>query len=129
MKKITTIEKDGFYLWIEKPKTPKEKNKVKDVLIGDSVGGIIRSTGMIKFKKFFEKDLKKERSVAYRYESRFKKEKGTTWFLISQVELNKGRVQGCKTFNQITVLKPNDLVTPNGKRPIKKKSFFYVITF
>ena len=101
MKKITTIEKDCFYLWIDKPQKEGELHKMKDIIIGDNIGKYIKDTGMAKFKKFFEKDLKREKSVAYRYEKRFKKESDTKWFIISQLELNKGRVQGCKTFDEI----------------------------
>jgi hypothetical protein len=128
MRKITTIEKDCFYMWIEKT-PPKQHNKVKDIIIGDSIGGIIKSTGMAKFKKFFDKDLKKERSVAYRYEKRFKKEKNTKWFIISQTELTKNRVQGCKEFHVIDILDHKLFETQKGTRPLRKKHYYYIVNF
>jgi len=129
MKKITTIEKDCLYLWIEKPKDPKLKFKKKDIIIGDSIGEYVRSQGMIKLKKFFEKDLKRERTVAYRYEKRFSKERDSKWFIISQSELNKSKIQGCKTFNKITMLTHNDFEKTNGRKPLRKKHYYYIVTF
>ncbi len=128
MKKITTIENDCFYLWITKTE-PNQHDKVKDIIIGDKVGSIIKATGMIKFKKFFEKDLKKERTVAYRYEKRFKKEKDSRWFIISQVELTKSKVPGCKTFDTITILDHKQFETQQSRKPLRKKHHYYIVTF
>ena len=86
MKKITTIEKDCFYAWFDKT-TPEES--FKDIIIGDSVGGLLKSSGVVKFKKFFEKDLKNERSVAYRYESRFKRENCNNEIYITAKNYNR----------------------------------------
>ena len=129
MKNITTIENDCFYMWIDKPADPTHKQKMREILIGDSIGGYIKSTGIAKFKKFFEKDLKKERSVAYKYEKRFKKEKDTKWFIISQIELTKGKVQGCETFDEITAIDHTDFIKPNGRKPLRKKHYYYIVTF
>ena len=127
MTKITTIEKDCFYHWITKPENGNQISK--EILIGNSVGKLVKETGMAKFKKFFEKDLKRERSVAYRYEKRFKKEPNSKWFIISLLELTKNRVQGCKSFDEITQIEGSQFCTTKNIRPFKKKHYFYIVTF
>lgn len=127
MRKITTIEKDCFYMWLNKPKDPKAHLKVREILIGDSVGTKLKDKGIVKFKKFFHKDLKKERSVAYRLQNTFKKEKDSRWFVISKAEIRKP--VGADVFELITVIDSKQFFNTKGRRPLRGKHYFYIITF
>lgn len=129
MNKITTIEKDCFYIWLEKPADTNLHPIISEIVVGDSVSGILKTTGIIKFKKFFEKDLKKDRSIAYRYEKRFKKENGSRWFIISQVELTKNKIAGCKSFEPINIITHRDIYNQSGRNPIRKVHYYYIVNF
>lgn len=129
MRKITNIENDCFYIWLDKHEKPKKHLKFREILIGDSIGGYLKDTGMVKFKKFFEKDLKKERSIAYRFEKRFKKEPGSKWFIISKIELTKGKVSGCKDFHKIEILNHKQFKKTNNAKPLRKEHYYYIVNF
>jgi hypothetical protein len=130
MKTIDKIEKDCLYMWINNPNTPTNEcdyPTLKDLIIGETVVSTLLDTGSVKLKKFFERNVKLERSVAYKQETVFSKEENSKWFIISQKPINK--IRNCKEFYKITFLKQNYFHKINRKQAFTKNCFYYVVIF